>query len=99
MLEHFLREDLKLETTRPMAIINPLKVIITNYPEGQIEYVDVINNTENEALGSHKMAFGRELYIEKEDFCEVKPNKHKTSKKRLIMIIMQTIIALRLLLK
>lgn len=76
MLEHFLREDLKLKTTRPMAVINPLKVIITNYPEGQIEYVDTPNNMENEALGTHKMAFGRELYIEREDFCEVKPNKH-----------------------
>lgn len=76
MLEHFLREDLKLKTTRPMAVINPLKVIITNYPEGQIEYVDASNNMENEALGTHKMAFGRELYIEREDFCEVKPNKH-----------------------
>lgn len=76
MLEHFLREDLKLKTTRPMAVINPLKVIITNYPEGQIEYVDAPNNMENEALGTHKMAFGRELYIEREDFCEVKPNKN-----------------------
>lgn len=76
MLEHFLREDLKLKTTRPMAVINPLKVIITNYPEGQIEYVDAPNNMENEALGTHKMAFGRELYIEREDFYEVKPNKH-----------------------
>lgn len=76
MLEHFLREDLKLKTTRPMAVINPLKVIITNYPEGQIEYVYAPNNMENEALGTHKMAFGRELYIEREDFCEVKPNKH-----------------------
>ena len=76
MLEHFLREDLKLKTTRPTAVINPLKVIITNYPKGQIEYVDAPNNMENEALGTHKMAFGRELYIEREDFCEVKPNKH-----------------------
>lgn len=76
MLEHFLREDLKLKTTRPMAVINPLKVIITNYPEGQIEYVEAPNNMENEALGTHKMAFGREVYIEREDFCEVKPNKH-----------------------
>ena len=76
MLEHFLREDLKLKTARPMAVINPLKVIITNYPKGQIEYVDAPNNMENEALGTHKMAFGRELYIEREDFCEVKPNKH-----------------------
>lgn len=76
MLEHFLREDLKLSTTRPMAVINPLKVVITNYPEGQIEYVDVPNNSENESLGSHKMAFGKYLYIEKEDFIEEKPNKH-----------------------
>ena len=76
MLEHFLREDLKLTTTRPMAVVNPLKVVITNYPEGQIEYVDVLNNSENESLGSHKMAFGREIYIEKEDFLEEKPNKH-----------------------
>lgn len=76
MLEHFLREDLKLTTTRPMAIVNPLKVVITNYPEGQVEYVDVLNNSENESLGSHKMAFGREIYIEKEDFLEEKPNKH-----------------------
>lgn len=76
MLEHFLREDLKLKTTRPMAILDPLKVVITNYPEGQIEYVDVPNNMENEALGTHQMAFGRELYIEREDFLEEKPNKH-----------------------
>ncbi len=75
MLEYFLREDLKLKTIRPMAIIDPLKVVITNYPEGQIEYVDAINNTENEELGSHKMAFGKYLYIEREDFLEEKPNK------------------------
>lgn len=75
MLEYFLREDLKLKTVRPMAIINPLKVVITNYPEGQIEYVDAVNNTENPELGSHKMAFGKYLYIEKEDFMEEKPNK------------------------
>lgn len=75
MLEYFLREDLKLKTVRPMAIINPLKVVITNYPEGQIEYVDAVNNTENPELGLHKMAFGKYLYIEKEDFMEEKPNK------------------------
>ena len=75
MLEFFLREDLKLKTIRPMAIIDPLKVVITNYPEGQIEYVDAVNNTENESLGSHKMAFGKYLYIEREDFLEEKPNK------------------------
>ncbi len=76
MLEHFLREDLKLTTTRPMAVVNPLKVVITNYPEDKIEYVDAINNTENEALGTHQMAFGKYLYIEREDFIEEKPNKH-----------------------
>ena len=75
MLEYFLREDLKLKTIRPMAIIDPLKVVITNYPEDQIEYVEAINNTENESLGSHKMAFGKYLYIEREDFLEEKPNK------------------------
>lgn len=76
MLEHFLREDLKLTTSRPMAVIHPLKVVITNYPEGQIEYVDAPNNSENEELGTHQMAFGKYLYIEREDFCEIKPNKH-----------------------
>ena len=63
MLEYFLREDLKLKTIRPMAIIDPLKVVITNYPEDKLEYVDAVNNTENESLGSHKMAFGKYLYI------------------------------------
>lgn len=76
MLEHFLREDLKLTTTRPMAVIHPLKVVITNYPEGKIEYVEAPNNSENEQLGTHPMAFGKYLYIEREDFCEIKPNKH-----------------------
>ena len=75
MLEHFLREDLKLKAERRMAILEPLKVIITNYPEGQIEWVDAENNTENEAMGTRKMAFGREVYIEREDFLEEKPNK------------------------
>ena len=75
MLEHFIREDLKLKAPRTMAVLRPLKVVITNYPEGQIEYVDAVNNTENEELGSHKMAFGNYLYIEREDFLEEKPNK------------------------
>lgn len=75
MLEHFLREDLKLKADRRMAIIDPLKVVITNYPEGQIEWVDAENNTENEEMGTRKMAFGREVYIEREDFLEEKPNK------------------------
>jgi len=76
MLEHFLREDLKLKSERRMAVINPLKVVITNYPEGQIEYVDVENNTENPELGTRKMAFSRYVYIERDDFIEEKPNKH-----------------------
>ena len=75
MLEHFVREDLKLTTTRPMAVINPLKVVITNYPEGEIEYLDAHNNTENEELGSRKIAFSRHLYIEQDDFIPEKPNK------------------------
>lgn len=76
MLEHFLREDLKLTTIRPNVVINPLKMIITNYPENQIEYLEVMNNNENEELGSRKIAFSREVYIEREDFLEEKPDKH-----------------------
>ena len=75
MLEHFVREDLKLETIRPMAVINPLKVVITNYEEGKVEYLDAHNNTENESLGSRKIAFSRHIYIEQEDFIPEKPNK------------------------
>ncbi len=75
VLDHYLREDLKLKTIRPNAIINPLKVVITNYPEGQIEYVEASNNSENEELGNRKIAFGKYLYIEKDDFLEEKPNK------------------------
>lgn len=75
MLEHFVREDLKLKTTRPMAVINPLKVVITNYEEGKVEYLDAHNNTENESLGSRKIAFSRHIYIEQEDFIPEKPNK------------------------
>ena len=75
MLEHFLREDLKLKSSRMMAVINPLKVVITNYPEGEVEYVDAENNAENEEMGSRKIPFGRVVYIEKDDFLEEKPNK------------------------
>ena len=74
-LDYFLREEQKLKATRPMAVLNPLKVVIDNYPEGQIEYVEASNNMENEALGTRKLAFGKYLYIEKEDFVEVKPNR------------------------
>ena len=75
MLEHFLREDLKLKASRMMAVVNPLKVVITNYPEGEVEYVDAENNAENEGMGSRKVPFGRVVYIEKDDFLEEKPNK------------------------
>ena len=75
MLEHFLREDLKLKVNRVMAVLDPLKVVITNYPEGQIEWLDASNNLENEELGTRKIPFGREIYIEREDFLEEKPNK------------------------
>ncbi len=74
-LDVFLREDQKLKAPRPMAVLNPLKVIVDNYPEGQVEYLDAPNNVENEELGTRKIAFGRELYIERDDFIEVKPNK------------------------
>ena len=74
-LDNFLREEQKMKATRPMAVINPLKVVIDNYPEGQIEYLDAPNNMENEALGSRKIAFGKYLYIEQEDFIEEKPNR------------------------
>ena len=76
MLEHFLREDLKLTTIRPNAILKPLKVVITNYPEGQVEYLDAPNNAENPELGSRKIAFSRNIYIERDDFLPEKPNKH-----------------------
>lgn len=76
MLEHFLREDLKLKAERRMAVLDPLKVVITNYPEGQIEYLDAENNSENRELGTRKIAFSRNIYIEREDFLPQKPNKH-----------------------
>lgn len=76
MLEHFLREDLKLKTNRLMAVIDPLKIVITNYPKDKIEYLDAQNNPENEESGTRKVAFSRELYIEREDFVIEKPNKH-----------------------
>ncbi|MBQ9900285.1 MAG: glutamine--tRNA ligase/YqeY domain fusion protein [Acholeplasmatales bacterium] len=74
-LDEALRNDLKLKTLRPNAIINPVKVIIDNYPEDKIEYLDCPNNQENEELGSRKISFSREVYIERDDFIEEKPNK------------------------
>ena len=70
MLEYCIREDLKLKRSRVMAVIDPVKLVIDNYPEGQVEYLDVSNNLENEALGSRKVPFARELYIERDDFME-----------------------------
>jgi glutaminyl-tRNA synthetase len=74
-LDEELRSDLRLKATRPNAVINPVKVIIDNYPEGKIEWLDAPNNQENEELGSRKISFSREVYIEREDFIEEKPNK------------------------
>ena len=76
MLEHFLRDDLKMKAARPMAVLDPLKVVITNYPEGKVEELPVLDNMENPEMGSHTITFSRNLYIEKEDFIEEKPNKH-----------------------
>lgn len=77
MLEYCIREDLKLKKSRVMAVLDPVKLVIDNYPEGQIEYLDAPNNMENEALGSRKVPFGKELYIEREDFMIDPPKKYK----------------------
>ena len=74
-LEHAVREDLNRRSPRVMAVLRPLKVVITNYPEGQAEDVDVINNPEDESAGTRKVPFSRELYIERDDFREDPPKK------------------------
>ena len=76
MLEHFVREDLKLKAPRTMAVLRPLKVVITNYPEGQIEWLDAENNPENPELGTRKIPFSREIYTEQEDIMENPPKKY-----------------------
>ena len=76
MLEYCIREDLKLKKPRMMAILDPVKLIIDNYPEGQTEELEVANNLENPELGSRKVPFGRELYIERDDFMEEPPRKY-----------------------
>ena len=76
MLEYCIREDLKLKKARTMAVLNPVKLIIDNYPEDQIEMLEVQNNLENPELGSRKVPFGRELYIEREDFMEEPVRKY-----------------------
>ena len=77
MLEYCIREDLKLKRPRMMAILDPVKLVIDNYPEGEIEYLDAPNNMENESLGSRKIPFGKELYIERDDFMIDPPKKYK----------------------
>lgn len=76
MLEYCIREDLKLKRSRMMAILDPVKLVIDNYPEGQTEMMEVPNNLENPELGSRMVPFGRELYIEREDFMEEPPRKY-----------------------
>lgn len=75
LLEHCIREDLKAKAPRVMAVLNPVKLVIDNYPEGKVEYLEAENNPERPELGTRKIPFSRELYIEREDFCEVPPPK------------------------
>ena len=75
LLEHCLREDLNKHALRRMAVLNPLKVVLTNYPEGECEHLEAINNPEDPGAGSRQVPFGRELWIEAEDFMEDPPKK------------------------
>ncbi len=75
-LEYCIREDLKVKRPRMMAVLDPVKLVIDNYPQGEVEWLDVSNNQENEALGSRKVPFAGELYIEREDFMEEPPKKY-----------------------
>ena len=74
-LEHAIREDLNLTSPRVMAVLNPLRVVLDNYPEGQVEELDAVNNPEDESMGTRKVPFSRVLYIEREDFREDPPRK------------------------
>ena len=76
MLEHFVREDLNKRAPRVMAVLRPLKVVIDNYPEGQVEEMDAVNNPEDASAGTRKVPFSRVLYIEQDDFREVPPPKY-----------------------
>ena len=76
LLEYAVREDLNQHTARVFAVLNPLKVIITNYPENKVEEVELINNPEDESMGSRMVPFEREIYIERDDFMEVPPHKY-----------------------
>ncbi len=75
LLEHAVREDLNAIATRGMAVLNPVKLVITNYPEGQTETVEMENNPEDASAGTHSMPFSREIYIERDDFMENPPKK------------------------
>jgi len=76
LLEHSIREDLNLRSPRVFGVLNPLKVIITNYPDGKVENVELINNPEDESMGKRLIPFSREVYIEQDDFMENPPNKY-----------------------
>ena len=76
MLEYCIREDLKLKRPRMMAVLDPIRLVITNYPENEIEYLDVSNNLENEEMGTRKVPFGKVLYIERDDFMAEPPKKY-----------------------
>lgn len=76
LLEHLIRDDLNLHAKRVMGVLNPVKVIITNYPEGQVEELEAINNPEDLSAGSRMVPFSREIYIEQDDFREVPPPKY-----------------------
>jgi len=76
MLEYCIREDLKMKRPRMMAILDPIKVVIDNYPEGQVEYLEVDNNLENPELGKRSVPFTREVYIDRDDFMEEPPKKY-----------------------
>ena len=77
LLEYCIREDLKLKDKRMMAVLDPIRLVIDNYPEGQTEMLEVPNNLENEALGSRQVPFSRELFIERDDFMIEPPKKYK----------------------
>ncbi len=76
MLEYCIREDLKMKRPRVMAVLEPIRLVIDNYPEGQTEMLHIVNNPENESLGSREVPFGRELYIDRDDFMEDPPKKY-----------------------
>ncbi|MDR1356232.1 MAG: glutamine--tRNA ligase/YqeY domain fusion protein [Tannerellaceae bacterium] len=75
LLEHAIREELNAKAPRVSAVLNPVRLILTNYPEGQVEMMEAVNNPEDESAGTHRIAFDRELYIEREDFMEDAPKK------------------------